>query len=103
MVRIGTGIKLGGLFLVAKEGMKIYEKHQQKGQSPMQQPIQQGQYRDQPQQLRDESGYLHQTWSNGECYHQCNGSPSTAVRDVRNVEADRYPSEKTRDEKLPAY
>jgi hypothetical protein len=93
---IGKGIKYGGLFMVAREGLKAVEKHnenkraqQQPQPTPYayqqppyaQQPREmqsEYQYQDQtwetypqPQQSRGVEGTFHQVWCNGQCEGRC--------------------------------
>lgn len=104
---VGTSLKYGTLFIVAKEGMKAYEKRNDKKQPQQQQPppmvpIQQGSYGQPqpqyPQQARDVSSCFHQVWCNGQCGGKCG-----AADIVTGMESGVYSETHRRDEKLPPY
>ncbi len=77
---IGSGIKYGGLFLIAREGMKTYEKHhekkqqQQQGQRSNEPAPYDNQYAQSSQQFelpQNAPGSFHQVWCNRNCGGRC--------------------------------
>ncbi|KAF2164339.1 hypothetical protein M409DRAFT_25218 [Zasmidium cellare ATCC 36951] len=76
---IKSGIKWGTIGYVAHQGFKAVgenkQSHQQQQQAPLprdQPPSYYPQQGQQGQRFQDASGYLHQSWCNGQCGHHCN-------------------------------
>ena len=103
---LGTGIKYGTIFVVAREGLKSYENHKQKKQTRdvPPQPIQQGDYVQQtfPQQPTDYphsvSESFHQVWCNRQCGGKC-----TAALDLSEFETRINSPRQHIDSKPPVY
>lgn len=80
---IRTGIQAGGALLVAREGLRAYEKHEARrtNNNVNQQPA---------VRSLSPNGYMHQPYCNGSCGGRCNGG-SVAVQEVtRSGEAKGY-------------
>jgi hypothetical protein len=75
---LGKVVKYGGLFLVAREGIKAFEKHNNHDRTQDQQMPQYA--RPAPTQPNstwpDLNDYAHQPYCNGQCHNQCNSPPS---------------------------
>ncbi|KAK4499558.1 hypothetical protein PRZ48_010075 [Zasmidium cellare] len=72
---IKSGIKWGSIGYIAHQGFKAVDSNKQSHQQqpmPQQPPVYYPQQGQQGQQFRDVSGYLHQSWCNGQCGHHCN-------------------------------
>lgn len=61
---IKTGIAAGALYAVAHQGIKAYERGH---------PANNAQQAPHPAGLRDNNGYSHQAYCNGQCNASCNG------------------------------
>jgi len=68
---ISTGIKAGGMFLVAREGMKAYEKHEDRKHSQDQSPPQYQNLAPASAQGNTNNQYVHQGYCNGQCGQRC--------------------------------
>jgi hypothetical protein len=80
---LGSTVKYGGLFLVAREGMKTYERHNEKKRNEQQylppqgsRSVEQTPYASQPppqqfEQPRSVQGSFHQVWCKGNCGGHC--------------------------------
>ena len=66
MPLLRQGMKYGSLAYVAHEAGKAVSSHRDKSPAPVPAPPQQ------PNQYRDASGYLHQSWCNASCGQHCN-------------------------------
>ena len=103
---LGTSVKYGTIFLIAKQGVKKYEEHKQKKQTRQLEPlpIQPGEYVQPPfpqQQLgspRSVSESFHQVWCNGRCGGKCN-----ARNALFSVDPMMTPAQRQVDEKSPMY
>lgn len=81
------GIKYGSLAYVAHEAGKVLSSRREKSPAPAPIPAP----AQQPNQHHDASGYLHQSWCNGQCSQHCNlAQNSTAGTSVRAGEAEMY-------------
>jgi hypothetical protein len=75
---IGKVIKYGGLFLIAKEGIKAFEKRNDNQDRSRDHQIPHDiQTQAQPtSNWRNGNDYIHQAYCNGQCDSRCNGPPA---------------------------